>query len=566
MKSDNTTPDTTPEAAPADGVTPPAAPLAHGATERRRFSVLRMGMAAVLIAAAGLGSTRVTVRTLAPPEERPHHWFAPYVDVTLPPYFSFQDPAVNPSEDVVLSFVVASKEEPCTPSWGASFDLDAAAAELDMDRRIVRHRQRGGDVIVSFGGVANDELAVSCTEPEALADAYRSVVDRYELEAIDLDVEAGGLDQAASVRRATAIAEVQAGAEEEGRELDVWVTLPVAPDGLQQSGIDVVDGLLRAQVDLAGVNIMTMEFGESRPKGTSFVDASLSAVDATAGQLRSAYLRAGHTLDVAASYAKIGVTPMIGQNDFAADRLDLDGARELVEKAGDRGVTRFSMWSLNRDMACGANVDPAVANNTCSGVEQEVLEFSRAFGVGDGRATGGSPLTGQVVLHNGRGATNTPEAVGPSPYEEWRPRREYEVATKVVWRGQVYEAKWWNVAAQPDAPVEHDWDSPWRVLGPVLATDRSVSATRETIPDGTYPTWDPEATYLPADRVQFRGIGYRAKWWSRGEDPTADVDNEWESPWAPLTLADIPPEDLPANTDPETPVEVERVVARTDTD
>lgn len=551
MKSDNdnNVPDTpmdpTPEVVPADGAAAPVAPPAHGATKGRRFSPLRMGMAAVLVAAAGLGSTRVTVKTLEAPEERPQHWFAPYVDVTLPPYFSFQDPSVNPSEDVVLSFVVASEEEPCAPSWGASFDLDAAAAELDMDRRIVRHRQRGGDIIVSFGGVANDELAVSCTDPEALADAYRSVVDRYELQAIDLDIEAGGLDQAASVRRATAIAEVQAEARDEGRRLDVWVTLPVAPDGLTQSGVDVVDGLLRAGVDLAGVNIMTMEFGEARPPGTSFVAASLSAVDATAGQLRSAYLRAGRTIDVADSYAKIGVTPMIGQNDFADDRLDLKGARELVDKAGDRGVTRFSMWSLNRDIQCGVNVDPSVANNTCSGVEQEVREFSRTFDIGDGRATGGSPLADEVAAHNGRGATAAPAPVGPSPYDEWRPRREYEAATKIVWRGQVYEAKWWNVSVQPDAPVEHEWDSPWRVLGPVLATDRSVAAARETIPDGTYPDWDPEAIYLPGDRVEYRGVGYRAKWWSRGEDPTADVDNEWESAWDPLSRADIPPEDLP---------------------
>ncbi len=554
MKSDKNDPETptdptsetpmgsTPEAAPADSTTP-VAPPAISDGKGRRLSVLRMGMAAMVIAAAGLGSTKVTIQTLEARHEGSNRWFAPYVDVTLPPYFSFQDPAANPNEDVVLSFVVAAKEEPCTPSWGASFDLDAAASELDMDRRIVRHRQRGGDVIVSFGGVANDELATSCTDPEALADAYRSVVDRYELRAIDLDIEVGGLDSAASARRATAIAQVQSEAKEEGRELDVWVTLPVAPDGLQQPGVEVVDGLLRAEVDLTGLNIMTMEFGESRPSGMDFVDASLSAVDAAAGQLRSAYLRAGRTLDVAASYAKIGVTPMIGQNDFAADRLDLDGARKLVDRASDRGVLRFSMWSLNRDIACGANVDPTVANNTCSGVEQEVLEFSRTFGGGDGRATGGAPAV-EAAPHNGRGA-GALETSGPAPYDEWRPRREYEVATKVVWRGQVYEAKWWNVSAQPDAPVEHEWDSPWRVLGPVLATDRPASATRETIPDGTYPEWDPEATYLPADRVQLRGVGYRAKWWTRGEDPTADVDNEWESAWDPLAPADIPPSDLP---------------------
>jgi chitinase len=240
-----------------------------------------------------VGASRVSIQIREEGERRSSQWFAPYVDVTLPPYFNFQDPLANPNMDVVLSFVVASKSAPCEPSWGASYDLDAAASALDLDRRIVRHRQRGGDVIVSFGGVANDELAVSCTDADALADAYQSVVDRYHLRVIDLDLEGEGLDAEASARRATAIAEVQADAKAAGEDLDVWVTLPVAPNGLQTSSIEAVDGLLEAEVDLAGVNVMAMEFGASRTPEMDFVDASLAALDATATQLRSAYRRAG---------------------------------------------------------------------------------------------------------------------------------------------------------------------------------------------------------------------------------------------------------------------------------
>jgi chitinase len=40
-----------------------------------------------------------------------------------------------------------------------------------------------------------------------------------------------------------------------------------------------------------------------------------------------------------------------------------------------------------------------------------------------------------------------------------------------------------------------------------------------------------DTIYYPGDRVQLQGTGYRAKWWTRGDDPAADVDNAWQSPW-----------------------------------
>lgn len=504
----------------------PAAPR-----RRRRLSVVRSASALVVIAAASFGATQVTLQGVEQRERHATQWFAPYVDVTLPPTLDFQDPQANPNPDVVLSFVVADPEDGCTPSWGAAYGLDAAGAELDLDRRIVRHRERGGDVIVSFGGVANDELAVACTDVDALTEAYAEVVERYALQVVDLDIEAGGLDGEAVRRRAQAIARVQ----ERADRLDVWLTLPVAPQGLTDEGVAVVDVMLAEGVELAGVNIMTMEFGASRG-GASFVDASLSAVDATTAQVRSAYRRAGSVLTLEQAAAKVGVTPMIGQNDQPDDRLDTGGARRLVDEASRRGVTRFSMWSLNRDVACPANVDPSIATTSCSGVDQDPLEFSEIFGVVSGRPTEAAPPEDGSTAAGRAPAASAP---GSGPYDDWRPRREYDTAEKVVWRGQVYEAKWWNVDAQPDAPVDHEWDSPWRILGPVLETD-APPPPPATMPEGTYPDWEPRATYEPGDRVQHLGVGYRAKWWTRGFDPTTDVDNEWENAWEALPPTAVP--------------------------
>ena len=92
----------------------------------------------------------------------------------------FEAPASKEAEKVVLSFVVADPKEPCSPSWGAAYSLSDAAASLDLDRRVARLQQLGGSVAVSFGGLANQELAVTCTDPAKLKSAYRAVVDRYK--------------------------------------------------------------------------------------------------------------------------------------------------------------------------------------------------------------------------------------------------------------------------------------------------------------------------------------------------------------------------------------------------
>jgi chitinase len=136
------------------------------------------------------------VKALTPGPGEP--WYAPYVDTTLTPQFHFEDPGDNPSDQVVLGFVVASDKGTCEPSWGTHFSLDEAATKLDLDRRIARLRQRStggqtGDVIVSFGGAINNELALRCDSVDALVSAYSAVIERYQLTTIDFDIEGAAL-------------------------------------------------------------------------------------------------------------------------------------------------------------------------------------------------------------------------------------------------------------------------------------------------------------------------------------------------------------------------------------
>jgi chitinase len=493
---------------------------------RRRLSITRVFVA--LVAATGVGAAAVAFAPRMVEVARPlgpEPWYAPYVDATITPEYPFEALSANPSNDVVLSFVVASRDADCTPTWGTYFDLDGAATALDLDRRITRLRQRGGDLIVSFGGAANDELARHCDEG-GLLDAYRAVIKRYRLTTIDFDVEGAGLsDTAANRRRARVVKTLQRDAAAANRDLAVWLTLPVAPTGMPATAVRVIDEMLAAKVDLAGVNLMTMNYGESRGAGQDMVEATVDALDSSWGQLDAAYRRAGVRLSRESVWGKLGITPMVGQNDERNDRITVGDAERLLELAKERRLGRVSMWSLNRDTACGAQLDLGIVSNLCSGVEQEPLAFTSVFDQLRGRAAdaAASPRTTVTV------ATDVRDDPATSPHPIWSENKVYEKGDKVTWHRNVYQAKWWSRHDVPDEPVVNEWDTPWRFLGPVLPGDRPAPVIR--LPEGTYPKWAARKTYVKGERVQLDGAGYEAKWWTEGDRPDRDVDAPWDSPW-----------------------------------
>ena len=408
---------------------------------------------------------------------------------------------------------------------------------LDLDRRIARVRERGGDVVISFGGAANSDLAVACKEQAALTSAYRSVVNRYEASIVDLDIEGAMLgDAAANARQAAAIRALQKAAPS-GRPLQVWLTLPVTPAGLTPDGVRVTDGMLKAGVDLAGVNIMAMDYGATKPKGTSMGDAARSALNAARAQLGAAYRRAGHPLTTGQLWARLGATAMIGRNDVAGEVFSLADADSLADFARQVGLRRVSIWSANRDDQCGAQdrggwqVLPI-----CSGITQKPLQFTRTF---LSRLGGSAPVSApprqRLVEANGRAGDN-PQA---SPYPIWRADRAYQEGEKVVWQRTVYEAKWWTTNNPPDQPAASQWDTPWQIVGPVLPSDaRSAAAA-----GAANPRWSADSVYLRGDRVRHDGFLYEAKWRTQAQEPQLDPDRPDASPWTVIgrALQNVPP-------------------------
>jgi len=498
---------------------------------RTRVSLLRVAVVLVCAVVVGWTGLRSFAAALSQPAKPGPSTFAAYVDVTATPTFSFGTPTGPAQSNVILSFVVADPTSGCTPLWGGAYTLDTAASDLELDRRISQLRSTGGVVRVSFGGQRGTELAAACTDPAALRNAYQSVVDRYTLTSIDLDLEGASLaDAAAGERRAAAVKAVQDHARAAGRHLAVWLTLPVSPTGLTAEGVAVVDQMLATGVDLAGVNGMTMDFGTGSSPSSPLSDVVLTASTALRAQVGAAYAREGVNLGDAHLWAKVGITPMIGQNDVTGEVFTLADAAAVNAFARSHGVGQVAMWSLNRDSTCGSPLPKilTVVQTSCSGVDQGSRHFADVLAADLPFA---STVTASPVPSAPTGSptptTEVTDDPAHSPFPIWDPLGTYPGGTKIVWHHNVYEARYWTTGIAPDAPVATAIDAPWTLVGPVLPGD--TPAPLPTLPAGSYPQWNAAEAYVSGTRVQVGLVPYEAKWWTQGQQPGKAVAGG--SPW-----------------------------------
>ncbi|MFZ1626470.1 MAG: chitinase [Candidatus Moraniibacteriota bacterium] len=506
----------------------------------RRLSPWRVSLALVILISFGYATSlnfdRFRVKEVIDPPKLPDPWFAAYVDVTSTPPYPFEQLGATSTQDVVLSFIVASPKDACVPTWGGYYTLEEASVALDLDRRIARLDQQGGKVAVSFGGLLNAELSLACKDEEGLFKAYQSVIDRYGLDTIDLDIESESIKDRESLdRRGRIMKRLQDHFRNTGKNLAVWLTLPVAPQGLTQEGADVVSIMLTSGVDLAGVNVMTMDYGASRAAGQSMFEVSKSALVETHRQLGILYNQAGIYLGNDSLWRKIGATPMIGQNDVIDEVFTLEEATAFNAFAQEKKIGRMSMWSANRDAPCGDNyVDTRVVSNSCSGTKDSKMAYGQELSTG---------FEGDMTQNAGILTNSDPKPIVTlddpenSPYQVWKETGAYPKGVKVVWHGNVYEAKWWTKNELPDNPVLQSWETPWQLVGPVLPGEKPVR--QPTLPEKTYPRWSGKVVYEAGDRVLFDGIPFQAKWWNEGESPAASSANPDSSPWTPLTHAQI---------------------------
>jgi hypothetical protein len=287
-----------------------------------------------------------------------HRIFAPYIHMSETNNDLAAIQADSGIKFFTLAFIVSDGK--CSPAWQGKTPLPLATESL-FSSHISRLRKSGGDVIVSFGGYVGQELAQACPDPKALAVAYQRVIDKYQIQSLDFDVEASAASDPASIeRRSEALARlsrVNAG-------LQISFTVPVTPEGMPRTALDLLKSAKRHNVPVAVVNLMTMDYGTPVPDG-NMGPLAIVAVDRAIAQIRSVGLTSA-----------VGITPMIGKNDTKGETFTVDDARATLSYAKSNSeVRRLSMWSAGRDNGgCQETVSP-----TCSGIAQRAWEFTRVF-------------------------------------------------------------------------------------------------------------------------------------------------------------------------------------------
>ncbi|MDM5145321.1 putative bifunctional chitinase/lysozyme [Lactococcus lactis] len=91
--------------------------------------------------------------------------------------------------------------------------------------------------------------------------------------------------------------------------------------------------MLDEDVELAGVNGMTMNFGETHKPDLSMGKNAIRALKKLHAQLKKIYQDKKIFLSDKAVWAKIGATPMIGQNDLSNEIFTLADAKTLNQFA-----------------------------------------------------------------------------------------------------------------------------------------------------------------------------------------------------------------------------------------
>ncbi|GAA4261036.1 carbohydrate-binding protein [Dactylosporangium darangshiense] len=424
---------------------------------------------------------------------------APYVDLSAGSA-GMLDTATNSGglTAFTAAFIIGSG---CTPIWGDTLPIGSSTA----NPYIQRAQSRGVKVIISFGGAGGVELGQSCTNVTSLTAAYQSVINFYHVDHLDFDIEGAAIADTTSInRRFQAIKNLQ----NANAGLSVSLTIPVLENGPDGNGLNFLRAAKSNGVNVDVINAMTMDYGHP------VSDMAAAATTAAAGTL-SAARTAGFT---SATYANIGITPMIGNNDSGGEVVSQANAQSIVSWAKSNGAGRLAFWSVGRDQPCaGGGVSP-----NCSGLGGATLDFTKIF---FGGGTGLPPTTNPPPT--------TPGGGGSCSAPAWNASTAYVGGSVVSYNGHKYTAKWWTQGEQPNLNLGDG--KPWTDNGPCTGggggTTTPPGGGGTTTPPGgggtsTAAPWVTGHAYHVGDVVSYNGHSYRCL-----QAHTSQPD--WNPPAAP---------------------------------
>jgi hypothetical protein len=279
-----------------------------------------------------------------------------------------------------LAFIIANG---CSPVWGSD------SATLTSDIQYIR--SQGGDVIISFGGAAGQELAQACGNAGSLQAQYQAVINQYSASHLDFDIEGGEEGDATTyTRRNTALAALQ----QTNPGLTISFTLPADFNSGVSGSLGLIKDAVSKGVNISVVNLMTMDYNQAN---VEMGQAAINTANLAHSQLQQVY----PSKSSSQVWSMIGITPMIGYNDPDSDgsieTFTLSDASSVLSFAQTNHVGELAFWVVSRDNgSCPGNTSSL---DTCDGLSQSTYAFTNLWKPFTSNSSGGGGGSGAPIGH-----------------------------------------------------------------------------------------------------------------------------------------------------------------------
>lgn len=232
--------------------------------------------------------------------------------------------------------------------WGGFYELSEKGNDgfqyEGIKKSIQNIRDRGGDVVVSVGGQLGSAPWTITQNITKLKEMYIEIIEAYDLQVLDLDIEEINQGYEQNVANAKAIKRAQ---DQTG--VEVVLTIPIMPYGYTSTQKNLLRAYIGNGVNVKLINSMTMCYGSEVNPGEDFATASIRAIDNACVQVKSIYAEFGIELTQEQVYKMLGATVDIGYENQYNPVFTAEMTKRVAEHANKVGLGMYSYWCINRD-------------------------------------------------------------------------------------------------------------------------------------------------------------------------------------------------------------------------
>ncbi|MEU6172930.1 chitinase [Streptantibioticus parmotrematis] len=326
-----------------------------------------------------------------------------------------------------LAFILAPSGGGCTPTWDGT---DPVSSDTSVASVISEIRAKGGDVSASVGGYAGTKLGQACGTPAATAAAYQQVIDKYQLKAMDFDLEEPEYENTAAVANEIGAAKIL---QQDNPGIYLSVTTPGTSAGTGWFGQQMLDQAKSDGFTPNAFSIMPFDGGFN---GAASQTAALTAFNQM--------LQSTFGWDQATAYAHEGYSGMNGRSDSGEYFYQSD-FQTVLNYAESNHMARFTFWSVNRDRQCSPPDNNGQTSGSCSSVPQGAYDFTK-YSV---EFAGATPPTTPP--------TSPPPTSGTCTAPAYSATAVYTGGNEVSYQGHTWKAKWWTQGEAPSTGGSGVW-------------------------------------------------------------------------------------------------------------